>query len=172
MKSCRVCLVEKDLTEFPKETRNLDGLSGTCKTCHAERKQRWQEINREKSRSQKAAYRERHPEKDRESKLTHYRKNKEVYNEAAKEYARRNPAWKASCCAKRRAQKKKAIPPWADLKAIKDFYLQAGELGLTVDHIIPLQNDLVCGLHVLENLQLLTLEENSSKSNKFDIEAW
>src|SRR5260221_13742651 len=40
--------------------------------------------------------------------------------------------------------------------------------GTTLDHIIPLKNPLVCGLHVPWNIQYLTASENSKKNNSFD----
>lgn len=60
------------------------------------------------------------------------------------------------------------VPTWADLKAIKEIYEACPE-GYHVDHIVPLQGELVSGLHVENNLQYLTATENMSKGNKWDV---
>ena len=60
-----------------------------------------------------------------------------------------------------------ATPEWADLKKIKEIYFNRPD-GYHVDHIIPLQSEIVCGLHVPENLQYLPAYTNRAKGNKFN----
>tara|TARA_B110000211_G_scaffold32111_1_gene32514 strand:- start:734 stop:1270 length:537 start_codon:yes stop_codon:yes gene_type:complete len=69
---------------------------------------------------------------------------------------------------KRRASKLQRTPAWADLEAIKQFYINCPK-GYHVDHIVPLQGVNISGLHVLNNLQYLTKSENCKKSNKYDV---
>lgn len=61
---------------------------------------------------------------------------------------------------------------WADDNKLKEIYKRAclmeQETGekYDVDHIIPLNSDFVCGLHVENNLRIITKKENCSKYNK------
>lgn len=79
--------------------------------------------------------------------------------------------------AKRRTLRLQRTPLWADAEAIRAIYLEAQRLtrdtGVPhhVDHDVPLQGKLVSGLHVHNNLQILTGSENSKKRNRFEIES-
>ena len=68
-----------------------------------------------------------------------------------------------------KAQKVHAMPPWADREKIAKIYSEGRLRGLHVDHIIPLNHHLVCGLHNEFNLQLLDPLVNIKKSNQFCI---
>lgn len=67
----------------------------------------------------------------------------------------------------KRAKKKGAVPKWADRKKIYEIYKSCPR-GMRVDHIFPLNGELVSGLHVAENLQWLPRLEDNNKGNKFD----
>ena len=75
---------------------------------------------------------------------------------------------------KRKAAKLQRTPVWADIAAIAKIFercaamCQQDGIDYHVDHIIPLQGDTVSGLHVENNLQILTGEENMKKGNRYD----
>lgn len=68
-----------------------------------------------------------------------------------------------------RASKINRTPEWSDSVKLKEIYKNCPG-GMHVDHIIPLNGELVSGLHVPENLQYLSASENTSKYNKYTIE--
>jgi len=73
--------------------------------------------------------------------------------------------------ARRRSRLLMAIPRWANQQKIAEYYETADGLGMltgkwyNVDHIVPLQSPLVCGLHTEQNLQVITRQENNKKHN-------
>lgn len=88
-----------------------------------------------------------------------------------KEWVANNPDYKAKKNAwtrNRQAMKLNATPSWANKEKMEELYVVGKYWGLEVDHIVPLNGDAVCGLHVENNLQLLTKTYNIQKSNKFD----
>jgi hypothetical protein len=96
-----------------------------------------------------------------------------------KKYKDRTPEQQGKFVAylvERRKKRDKSMPPWADKKAIQSIYIRARQMTketgvkYEVDHIIPSNHPLVCGLHVESNLQILTENENIKKSNFFIIE--
>lgn len=62
-----------------------------------------------------------------------------------------------------------AMPLWANLAKIKEIYSSCPK-GFHVDHIIPLQGALVCGLHVETNLISIPAKDNLTKGNKFTVD--
>jgi len=94
-----------------------------------------------------------------------YLKYKDRYNYNSKQYKKNNKEFINSLNNKRRSLKLKAIPKFANLDKIKEIYKNCPK-GYHVDHIIPLNNPIVCGLHVEWNLQYLSAKENCSKGNK------
>lgn len=177
--------------------------NGRCRTCARVKSKEWAERNPEQKRTVSAEsqrrVRKRNPEKAREKSRKdgrrRYAKVPEVMGAAAKKWRKDNPEkyreihnrWRrarpgsrAAEVAARRARKKNATPAWADTQRIKEVYKRAKRIGkclgirVQIDHIVPLQSDFVCGLHVPWNLQILTAELNVKKSNKVwpDMTPW
>ena len=165
---CKKCEEEKSLVEFTKNKNCKYGREYTCRECASTRKLKWSHANPDQHKDNQLTWRKNNKKRYRASQAKWNARNKEYTAARVKRYRKANPGWMAAQCAKRRASKLKATPSWANLSSIETFYRDAHAQGKVVDHIIPLQNKIVCGLHVETNLQLLTSSENSRKGNKFD----
>ena len=85
-----------------------------------------------------------------------------------KQYRKDNPGLVKALSIKQQTNRKLRIVAWTDWDKIKEFYDNM-PVGITGDHIIPLQGKLVAGLHVSWNLQYLPSRNNSSKYNKCNL---
>lgn len=176
MKTCRRCAQSKAASEFRLDARYKDGLSSWCSLCFRENNSAWAKANRERLTIKAAAWRAANPEAARETNLRHSRKNARQRAAAHAEWAKVNRGKRNAATAKHKAAKIQATPAWADLEAIKAIYEIAARIqslsGIRthVDHIHPLQHDLICGLHCEDNLQIVPGSVNEGKRNRWSIE--
>lgn len=162
--------------------RNKQHLNAYCKKYREENKERLNSIKESKKDWYREYNREYHAERkdkinarQREYKSANrhlaaqYRQdNKEAIALTQKAWRENNKHLTNAKAARRRAALMQALPSWANLDEIAKIYKTAKEQeGIHVDHIVPLQSDLVCGLHVEHNLQLLPHLENISKGNRY-----
>lgn len=131
----------------------------------------WRENNREYDRARKERWREENPEYGKQW----IAENAARMSELRKAWREQNIHRLLARDARRRAAKRNATPPWADNERIVQMYADAqvlsAELGVKfeVDHIVPLQGKLVCGLHWEGNLQIIPANDNRKKANKFAV---
>jgi hypothetical protein len=141
---------------------------GRCKQCHREHQISWAAANPEYVVSYDQHYYEENKEAILEKQKQRYEKNKKEILERLKKYRENHPEFIALIRLKNKENRALRIPKWADLDKINEFERNKPD-GMTTDHYIPLQGDLVSGLHVSWNLQYLTVSENTSKNNKCDL---
>lgn len=169
MKRCSKCREEKPKTEFPVRRASQDGLGYKCKACAVSDARAWRESNRERHRAYSRQWQVENKEKANQRARDWRAINKERRDEICRAWSSRNQDKRTEAVARRRA--KLVTPPWADKKAISAFYREAKRLeretGVKyhVDHIVPLNSELVCGLHVETNLQVIPASENVLKRN-------
>lgn len=159
-KTCSQCGTDKLVVDFHVMGEYIDGsirYNSSCKTCTISSASKWAKANPEKVNTNSKKWRDENPETCKINGL---------------KWAKENPGARLAIKAKRRALKKLAIPPWFEQESIKELYKvstsKSFDEGVSyhVDHIVPLVNDRVCGLHCLDNLQIITAKENMSKSNR------
>ncbi len=170
-------------TPCPRGSTGQRGRDGRCR-CQAcrevtrLRKQRWLDRNPEK----KAAYSTKWRQNNRDSRIAsvnkwraaNREKTRQAVLRAGAKWAKANSHKRAASRAKQRAIRISAVAAWADFDAIAAFYAEAAAktkatgIWHEVDHIVPLRNKHVCGLHVETNLQVVTRTDNRRKASKMN----
>lgn len=165
-----------------------EGLKSRCKDCmkaaNAARyisnkdhiqavNAKWLDANREQRAKTAAQWMKANREKAAEATRKWRDANAELARKQVAEYAKKNKPANNERCARRRASCQQAQPQWADKRKMRELYAEAARLSryaetvYHVDHIIPLNSDLVCGLHAQTNLCILEGKQNSSKGNRY-----
>lgn len=110
----------------------------------------------------------RHSEKQKEWRRAYdalYHKT-DKFKKYQKKIRKEHPEFHRLRNLRQQTKRKLRIPEWGQ-EGILEIYKNCPQ-NMEVDHIIPLQNKLVSGLHVEWNLQYLTRIENITKKNQFD----
>ena len=149
-----------------------------CNDCRKERKRNWYLANAESQRQKGKEYHKSYYPKNKEKisarTIDWQRNNKDKYAEKKRRWYEKNKDKSFAKSAKYRASKRNACPTWLNdqmKKEIESFYAKAHKISIEtgvaheVDHIVPLTSEIVCGLHVPWNLQVITRFDNRSKRN-------
>ena len=161
MKTCSRCKETKDFSLFDSNKSKKDGLSVQCKACKKDLRKAYYAVNKEAVQERNIRWQEDNPERF-----------KELQDKAYRSHYLRDPSYYPTKASNRRSKELQATPSWSEQELIKTIYQKAKVYGAEVDHIVPLKSDLVCGLHVWANLQLLPKEDNRSKTNRHWPDQW
>lgn len=174
MKKCTQCQELKDFRDYHKNSRNKSGYVERCKECVSLHTRKYYLNNATIVKNKASKRYEKDAPKHLNRVLQYAKLNREVCNAASKRYRIKqrqlNPAYYTEISMRHYACKMQRMPKWLSKeqrKDIKEIYRKARERNLVVDHVVPLRGVNVSGLHVPWNLQLLTEQENRTKSNHF-----
>lgn len=174
MKKCMVCLEQKELELFNRDNREPDEKLKTCKSCQSKYSKAWRLKNPDHHRN----WRKANPKKAYACSKRWLDAHPETRRAMQRRFWKNNPAKAREHNARRNAAKAHRTPKWltkSDWIEIKWAYQiavdRSKETGIPheVDHIIPLRGKHVSGLHVPQNLQIITMQENVRKHNKFEL---
>mgnify|MGYP003140093983 CR=1 FL=1 len=173
---CELGNVEQPYSEFYVSKKMSDGYTNVCRTCEKLRSRENYRENRADRLEQGKAYGKNNRHVTRKASKKYYYKNQKQSIQRRLDWNKLNPDRAASNAAAYRARKRQATPtkmPESMREEINMIYSHARDCQITsgeryqVDHIVPLFNENICGLHVPCNLQVLPADLNASKGNRY-----
>lgn len=177
---CSRCSLSGSPVNFPrfKTPKGEIRYRSYCKSCEKDRKDNWRKANKDKHNARSIIWVKNNKEKRLEIVSKYLSKNRESLNEKAR-LKKKTPLEKAKTNAYtslRRKRIRQNTPAWVgrqERKIIFNKYLMCSNLtevtGVPhhVDHIVPLNGKIVCGLNVPSNLRVISAEINLKKSRGF-----
>ena len=173
MKACTSCKQLKDEDQFYPDSRKPGKTRSKCKVCVNETNKLWASKNRAKRRSKGREYYEENRDRLADKRMA----NRDTKNAKMREYYEQN---KGAFILRNKLRKSliNGMPTWVSedpyKSGIQAKYREARDttehtgVKYVVDHIVPLNHPLICGLHVPWNLQVITSAENDAKGNKWN----
>lgn len=158
-RTCTKCKIHKQASEFRADSKRYLGHYNECFKCESERSS---EIYRK------------YIEHNKKYRRDYYKQNAPQIKLRVKAYRKENQKKLNIYMNVRDRDKRQRTLTKHFAQELRAIYSQCKQLtketGIeyTVDHIVPLNNPNVSGLHVPWNVQFLTKSENSKKNNKFD----
>lgn len=137
-----------------------------------EQEKKYRQKRAGKQQKYNAEWRSANPDRVAELKRLWKARNVEHVRKLKAESRSRNLHSRSAKEARRRTASKRGQPAWANVFFIREAYhlarLRTEITGFPwqVDHIVPLRSELVCGLHVENNLAVIPAVTNIGKSNR------
>jgi len=172
---CNTCFKKKSIQEYYLKS-NGKITDHRCKYCTSKYKKEYRSDNYDRVRNQEDVWKHDNKEAIKQSQDKYRENNKEVCNKRNRDYYKKNiHTQRARIAAKRvlRLDRYKFKLSKTDESKIKSIYKMCNNISKKtgvphhVDHIVPLLGELVSGLHVPWNLQVIPAKDNLTKGNKF-----
>jgi hypothetical protein len=173
MKTCTSCNLTKELDSFGKEKNGKFGRRSVCRKCRSENEREYKKQYKADNRIAVSEYNKKYHEENKEERISYMQDYRDNNKDYFKNWRKLNKDLCRAQLAKYRSKKAKATPDWVDKEDLKGMYTLAKRLenlcGVSyhVDHIVPLNGENICGLHVPWNLQILEAKMNLSKGNSY-----
>lgn len=173
--NCVLCSKKDAATHQQNNPEYLLEWNRSDRKNHPEKRKQWRNNNKDKIYAQDKIWRDNNKEILKKYRID----NKEVLTTNKKKWKSENAGKVNEANSRRRARKICASPVWAQKSRLLEIYNDCQELNLIakaagcselfhVDHIVPLLNAIVCGLHVEYNLQIITASKNLQKGNTWN----